>query len=980
VSLFAEQYPHLRWPIAVGDTPGFRTPQRGALHAIGAHFSHRAAPAIVTMPTGSGKTPVLMATPFLLRAERALVITPSRLVREQIVERFSQLDPLRVMGVLDRTLPLPSVWNAEGRVQTLHQWEMLRRYDVVVGIPNSLSPGIEGIPAPPPDLFDVVLIDEAHHSPARTWTELLAGFPDARRVLFTATPFRTDRLEIVGEFLYTYELREAYEDGVFGALEYVPVDAPDGEAADLAIAMKTEELFRADRAAGLSHLVMVRTATRVRSKVLETLYAERTKLKLQLVTGNHSLRHVRGVITKLRARELDGIICVDMLGEGFDLPELKIAALHAPHKSLGVTLQFVGRFARTTAPNIGRAAFVATVSDMAVERENLYAEGAVWEEIIPRLSESRIREETETQRILASFSHIGGDGAASDGTSLADVSLHTFRPYHHAKVYTLAPSCAVDLTTMIDLPPGFTEVYRRVSQEKNTVVVVIRSNELPEWTSNSAFAGTKYDLIILHHHVAARLLFIHTSHRVDGMFEYLVTRCTDGGVRPLSLNRLNKVLIDLSNPEFFNIGMRNRVLSSTTETYRIITGPAADNAVQQSDGRLYHRGHFFGRGQENGVRITLGLSSASKVWSNTFTRIPALLAWFDRLAEKLTSSRSPKTFSGLDYLSTGREVEEIPPNVIAADWGRDVYEAAFTAEWTGADGRPKSAALVDADLRIASNRCTTEAIAVDICFEDLTYGVSFGYKTQDYFTPDDPSIAVRVVQGRKSLPLIDFLNGQLLNFFTTDFALLHGNDLFEEEAGAQAAFDLVGMTAVDWDAANVDITAEITCNRAGYCSIHGHYARELSASSAVVVFYDHGPGEMADFVVLSETGDEVHVQFYHCKGSGGTQPGRRLEDAYEVSCQAVKSVFWTARRHVRDAIRRRLKNRSGSSRFLKGTLADVDRLLADDSRKRVTHEMVIVQPGISRTSVAPGVLALLASANDYLVRGNCAPLRVHASS
>ena len=43
------------------------------------------------------------------------------------------------------------------------------------------------------------------------------------------------------------------------------------------------------------------------------------------------------------------IVCVDMFGEGFDLPALKIAALHTVHKSLGVTLQFIGRFARTAA-------------------------------------------------------------------------------------------------------------------------------------------------------------------------------------------------------------------------------------------------------------------------------------------------------------------------------------------------------------------------------------------------------------------------------------------------------------------------------------------------------------------------------------------------------------------------------------------------------------------------------------------------------
>ena len=49
------------------------------------------------------------------------------------------------------------------------------------------------------------------------------------------------------------------------------------------------------------------------------------------------------------------IVCVDMLGEGFDLPALKVAAIHDPHKSLAVTLQFVGRFARVGGEELGNA-------------------------------------------------------------------------------------------------------------------------------------------------------------------------------------------------------------------------------------------------------------------------------------------------------------------------------------------------------------------------------------------------------------------------------------------------------------------------------------------------------------------------------------------------------------------------------------------------------------------------------------------------
>lgn len=63
---------------------GLRRGQRGVAHAVAAHFELREDFAVVTMPTGSGKTAVLALSPFLLRARRALLVTPSRLVRHQI--------------------------------------------------------------------------------------------------------------------------------------------------------------------------------------------------------------------------------------------------------------------------------------------------------------------------------------------------------------------------------------------------------------------------------------------------------------------------------------------------------------------------------------------------------------------------------------------------------------------------------------------------------------------------------------------------------------------------------------------------------------------------------------------------------------------------------------------------------------------------------------------------------------------------------
>jgi len=87
---------------------------------------------------------------------------------------------------------------------------------------------------------------------------LLDLLADARQVLFTATPFRRDEKEIKGKFVFTYDLRRAFQDRVFGDIMFQPVARGTAASIDIAIATATEAKFRSDRAAGLAHLVMVR--------------------------------------------------------------------------------------------------------------------------------------------------------------------------------------------------------------------------------------------------------------------------------------------------------------------------------------------------------------------------------------------------------------------------------------------------------------------------------------------------------------------------------------------------------------------------------------------------------------------------------------------------------------------------------------------------------------------------------------------------
>lgn len=120
-----------------------------------------------------------------------------------------------------------------------------------------------------------------------------------------------------------------------------------------------------------------------------------------------------------------------MLGEGFDFPNLKIAAIHDPHKSLASTLQFIGRFARTNAPDIGTAKFIAmNDEELKIENKSLYTKDAVWQEIIMDLSEERVEEEKIQKNYVSNY--VDQD---STGVNESQLSLYGIKTNLHAKIF-----------------------------------------------------------------------------------------------------------------------------------------------------------------------------------------------------------------------------------------------------------------------------------------------------------------------------------------------------------------------------------------------------------------------------------------------------------------------------------------------------------------------------------------------------------------
>ncbi|WP_425553411.1 DEAD/DEAH box helicase [Kribbella hippodromi] len=81
--------------------------QVAACLGVAAHFSTTTEPAIVAMPTGTGKSAAMSLLPFVLPARRVLLVTPSRLLRAQLAAELSDLQILRRVAAVSACVPPP---------------------------------------------------------------------------------------------------------------------------------------------------------------------------------------------------------------------------------------------------------------------------------------------------------------------------------------------------------------------------------------------------------------------------------------------------------------------------------------------------------------------------------------------------------------------------------------------------------------------------------------------------------------------------------------------------------------------------------------------------------------------------------------------------------------------------------------------------------------------------------------------------------
>lgn len=937
---------------------GFRLPQAGALHAIASHWTLGRDPAIVVMPTGTGKTEVMIAASVAAACHRLLVIVPTDALREQTANKFETYGLLRDIGVL-ASPSYPVIGLLASRPTRAH-FDFIRACNVVVTTMSSIGLADTQVQEEFAALFSHVFFDEAHHVEAASWKKFQKHCQGIPSLLFTATPFRQDGKPLEGKIIYNFPLSDAQSQGYFNPIHFTEVFEPDEDSADRAIADVAVAQLRQDDSAGHDHILMARAGTIAAAKKLfdEIYYPVYGDLNPVLI--HSATRRKRSVVQAIREGRHRIVVCVDMFGEGFDLPNLKIAALHTVHKSLGVTLQFIGRFARTSS-HVGQATFVANTAEDGVPEalERLYQEDADWNLLVADLSYDAIDPQARLSELVANLAPV------RTAPEEAEISTLALRPKISARVYR----------TKQFYPDRFAEAFTakqhihqpRISRSDNMLVLVVNQQEPIDWTDSRQIALDSWDLYIAYFDPVKNLLYVHSSRKGQSTGK-LAETISDN---PLLIQgeEVFKSFARLRRLTLHSVGLSSR---SRNVRYQMFAGLDVRNAIDPVQQQSKMKSNVTGVGYEEGARQSVGCSRKGKVWSMTSGSLAQWRRWCDDIGGKLSDAGTrPDDF--LKYTLVPTIINELPEaRALMVDWPDQLFESShFHFQVRTPD---RSFDFHDCELRLLewqARDCFKFALRAG---EEIETQLSLhidahGESESTYRVQRSGGANFYIEAAGQSWDVTEFFNNNPPLVRLEDGSQLSGNILLKPREEMGEVFDRGLIEVLDWAGTDLSKESRWKNGQVRHDSIQQRFIEHLSAGAASFVIDDDDQGESADIVTIEEAQESITVFLWHCKYSSGTQPGHRVGDLYEVCGQAQKSVKWTwsLDRLIKHLIVRESKYcRGRRSRFIRGSTHDLATLRKAARRKFVRFRIGIVQPGLSKATIPPDHLAIIGSTSSFV--------------
>ncbi|MGK9261993.1 DEAD/DEAH box helicase family protein [Sinorhizobium meliloti] len=947
----------------VGDIvtqPGLRKPQIGAIHAALGHWTASASPATIVMPTGTGKTETMLALMVVAHVERLLVVVPSDALRTQISDKFLSLGVLKDCQCLAASAKLPIVATLDEIPKSPEEVdEIFRRANVVVATMDSVSRASAEVQLRMAELVSHLFVDEAHHIAAKTWREFRAQFGNNLVLQFTATPYRTDRRRVDGKFIYNYPLAKAFAEGYFKKIHFKPIYGLDREDADYRIIQAVKATLLRDEAEGHVHLAMARCRIIDTAVKLRRLYSQLVpEFNPVIVYSSLSAKAKSEALRKLRSGESRIVVCVDMLGEGFDLPELKIAALHDKHQSEAITVQFVGRFTRTR-KDLGDATVIANVvaAGMRASLQALYSEDADWNHLLEGLGTRNTAREERRQEVFEGFDE-----------PPTNFPLDQVTPRLSAVVYETACE-RWDPSRIIDAyGPGSIIEGPSINHAERLAVWVLKTEEKLKWTSMRQPVNTAYHLYACHWDDERQFLYVSSSNLSD-LHAKLAEKVVGADAKRIRGDDVFRVLDGYKRLILSHLGLSEAV----RKPIRYSQFMGSDIAPQLTDdpanrGRM--KTNIFGQGYTASGKSTIGCSTKGKIWSyESVHGFAGWMEWCKEIGRKLQDS-TIKPDGILRRLVQPVKLTAMPnKHAVAINWP----EAVLHIEDDRVDlvFGDTEVPFYDCDIRILSQVLGKEIVmrvGSDDRFVDLAMTID---GSGAHYAAN---AAGRVRIGKKTMDLVTWFKDDPPHIYFADGNMLLASELLRLPDDHAPPFDPDRLVVRDWTGVNLKKESQGRGKDAS--SIQRRVIDDLLQNGNYdVVFDDDGSGESADVVAIKKEGDVITVAMFHCKYASDLTPSARVGDLYEVCGQTQKAIRWRERPDLLFArLRKRetaVQRKHGLSRLEKGNVVDLIQWHNRWSEFDYRFEMTAVQPGYSKAEAIrqqdKGQLELLAATQSLLM-------------
>lgn len=296
---------------------------------------------MIQMPTGTGKTEVFAAIVkkyLQSNDDQVLILVHRKELVEQIMERMKKFDI------------------SSTRIQAGFKSDATKR--VFVGMVQSMKKRMGVL-----ENVGLIIIDEAHHSVAKSYVQILRAFPKALQLGVTATPIRLNGegfRHLFDELLCSYGVKEFMSRGFLSNYRHIATSYIDLKK--LAVG-KTREFTE-------ESLMDVMGEETVMANVVQGYFDHAngkkaivfavTIIHCHMIAERFKLRGVRAeVISSLTEKEerskllelfiqgeIKVLVNVNIFSEGFDCPDIEAVILARPTKSIAMYYQQVGRVLR----------------------------------------------------------------------------------------------------------------------------------------------------------------------------------------------------------------------------------------------------------------------------------------------------------------------------------------------------------------------------------------------------------------------------------------------------------------------------------------------------------------------------------------------------------------------------------------------------------------------------------------------------------